>query len=168
MEDEISRVWRRAAQVLEEDGWNPQSLERMLRTWQPSTDVSVSPGSAGNPGLVEVDVDLPGVKKSDIHLELAENKLVVSGSRECSDNYKRAFGEPETDGATWRYREDRRSQIQGSFFFERRCGEFKRTVQLPKGTYNEADVKASFKRGVLSVRIPQPEGRTQAFKVNVD
>jgi HSP20 family protein len=47
----------------------------------------------------------------------------------------------------------------GGYRSEFRYGEFQRSVRLPQGT-TEADVKASYKDGILEVRIPVPKSET--------
>lgn len=78
-------------------------------------------------------VDLPGVKKEDIHVEVAEGHLMISGERkseyeEKKDNFYRC---------------------------ERVYGRFTRTIPVPAGVAPDA-VKASFTNGVLEVRVPLP------------
>jgi HSP20 family protein len=78
-------------------------------------------------------VDLPGLKKEEVKVEVVEGVLIISGERanevkEGKDNYYRC---------------------------ERTFGNFTRTVPLPEGvTYK--DVKANFFNGVLEVIVPLP------------
>jgi HSP20 family protein len=76
-------------------------------------------------------VDLPGVKKEDVSVEVADGQLSLSGERkqeseEKNDNFYRS---------------------------EREYGSFFRSVPLPEGVKIE-DVKATFADGVLEVSIP--------------
>ncbi len=78
-------------------------------------------------------IDLPGVKKEDISVEVTDGQLVLSGERkreteEKKDNFYRA---------------------------EREYGSFYRSVPLPEGVKLE-DVKATFADGVLEVSVPLP------------
>lgn len=78
-------------------------------------------------------VDLPGLKKEDVSVEVAEGYLTLSGERktetkEEKDNVYRA---------------------------EREYGSFYRAVPLPKGVKVE-DIKATFENGVLEVAMPLP------------
>jgi HSP20 family protein len=90
-------------------------------------------------------VDLPGVKKEDVTVEVTEGCLTLSGERtreteEKKDNYYRS---------------------------EREYGSFCRTVPLPDGVKGE-EVKASFADGVLEVSVPlpaKPEARTTRVKI---
>jgi HSP20 family protein len=109
------------------------------------------PGATGNGGarrwtpamdLLETDeqfvlrADLPGMSESDVHIELEDNVLTVSGERRAEHEDKR----------------------EGFYRMERAHGTFSRSLTLPKGIDPEA-VTASFDRGVLEVRVPKPEQR---------
>lgn len=78
-------------------------------------------------------IDLPGMTKDDVTVEVTDNHLVISGERkketeETKDNVYRA---------------------------ERSYGSFYRTVPLPAGVKVE-DIKAEFTNGVLEVVMPLP------------
>jgi HSP20 family protein len=100
------------------------------RAWIPAMD------------LVETDdhfvlrADLPGMSESDVHIELEDNILTVSGERKAEHEERK----------------------EGYYRVERSSGTFRRTLTLPEGVDAEA-IKASFDRGVLEVRIPKPEQR---------
>jgi HSP20 family protein len=92
--------------------------------------------------LVEADeyfvlkADLPGLAEEDVAIEVQDNVLTISGSRQA----------------------DHERKEQGWFRLERSYGSFSRSLTLPDGV--DADkVAASFDRGVLEVRIPKPEER---------
>ena len=92
--------------------------------------------------LVEADdhfvlkADLPGLAEDDVAIEVQDNVLTISGSREAEQERKE----------------------QGWYRLERSYGSFSRSLTLPEGV--EADkVEASFDRGVLELRIPKPEER---------
>ena len=91
-------------------------------------------------------VDLPGVKKEDVTVEVTDGWLTLSGERkreteEKKDNYYRS---------------------------EREYGSFYRTVPLPDGVKSE-DVKASFADGVLEVSVPLPaKAETTVTKVKIE
>lgn len=80
-------------------------------------------------------VDLPGVKKEDIHVEVTEGHLMISGQRESE------YEEKKDD----------------FYRCEREYGRFTRTIPVPAGVAPDA-VKASFTNGVLEVRVPLPAG----------
>ena len=78
--------------------------------------------------------DLPGIPEDQISVELNDGMLTVGAERERSQEVE----------------EER------FYRFERRYGQFARSVTLPAGV-NEDDVKADFKNGVLEIRVPKPE-----------
>src|SRR5215212_7332031 len=80
--------------------------------------------------------DLPGISEEQIAIELNEDALTVSASRERSQ---------ELTG-------------EGFHRSERRFGSFTRTVGVPHGTSDDS-VKAEYRNGVLEVRVAKPEER---------
>jgi HSP20 family protein len=78
-------------------------------------------------------IDLPGMKKEDVKVEVTDGQLAISGERKH---------EAEEKGEQF-YRS------------EREYGSFCRAVPLPEGAKVE-DVKATFTDGVLEVSVPLP------------
>jgi HSP20 family protein len=101
-----------------------------LRRWIPPMD------------LVETDddfvlrADLPGIKESDVKIELEDNVLTISGERKAEHEERK----------------------EGYYRVERALGSFSRSLTLPEGVNPDA-VRANFDRGVLEVRIAKPEER---------
>jgi HSP20 family protein len=90
-------------------------------------------------------VDLPGLKKEDVKVEVTDGHLAISGERKSET-------EEEKDNV---YR------------CERSYGSFYRAVPLPDGAKLE-DVKATFADGVLEVSVPLPakaEAKPRAVKI---
>jgi HSP20 family protein len=91
-------------------------------------------------------VDLPGMKKEDVSVEVTDGHLALSGERkhekeEKKDNFYRS---------------------------EREYGSFYRAVPLPEGVKLE-DVKATFADGVLEVSVPLPaKPETTVRKVQIE
>ena len=109
------------------------------RRWVPAMDL-VEKGDH-----YVLHADLPGVKESDVKIELEENVLTISGER-------RSEHEEKKDG----YRR-----------IERASGSFQRSLTLPEGV-DPASVEASFENGVLDVKIPKPaERKPHRVAINV-
>jgi HSP20 family protein len=109
-------------------------------TWSPKIDVFEK-----NHRLV-TRVDLPGMKKEDVTVEVADGYLALSGERKRE-------AEEKTDAV---YRR------------EREYGSFYRSVPLPEGVKVE-DVKATFADGILEVSIPVPaRPEAKARKVQIE
>jgi HSP20 family protein len=96
--------------------------------WAPSLEVKHKDGK------FLVLVELPGIAKEDIKVELIEEALVIEGER------KRVKEEKE----------------EGIYRSERCYGKFYRSIPLPKGAKPEL-IKAELTNGVLEVVIPVPE-----------
>jgi HSP20 family protein len=92
--------------------------------------------------LVETDdhfvlkADLPGLSEEDVHVDVDNDVLTVSGERKGEHEDKR----------------------DGFVRVERSYGSFRRSLTLPEGVDADA-VTASFDRGVLEISIPKPEQR---------
>jgi HSP20 family protein len=76
-------------------------------------------------------VDLPGMKKEDVAVEVIDGHLTLSGERK-------------------RENEEKKDQIYRA---EREYGSFYRTIPLPDGVRLE-NIKATFADGVLEVSVP--------------
>jgi HSP20 family protein len=101
---------------------------RGAQTWAPALDVWET----------ETDVvysfDLPGIPEDKIGIEVADGTLTVSAEREKKEEV--------ADDSYYRV--------------ERRFGSYSRAVGLPQGI-DEAKISASYRDGVLEVRVPKPE-----------
>ncbi|HVP02959.1 MAG TPA: Hsp20/alpha crystallin family protein [Solirubrobacteraceae bacterium] len=110
--------------------------------FDPASGGSAVPRFVPAMDLVETDdafvlkADLPGVPEQDVHVEVEGDVLTISGERKSE------------------HREEKAGQVR----IERAYGSFRRAVTLPEGV-DAAQVKASFDKGVLEVRIPKPAER---------
>ena len=91
-----------------------------------------------------IEVDLPGVKKEDINVEVKDNILVISGERK--------FKKEE---------EDKGYKRVESFF-----GKFERRFTLPADADPEK-IEAKVEDGVLHITIPKVEQQQNAKKIEV-
>ncbi len=101
-------------------------LDDSVGAWSPASDVT----ETGDAYLVEVE--LPGVKRDDIVIDLVGGELAISGE----------FKEKERQGL-FRYR-------------TRRTGQFSYRVTLPRDV-DADEVQATLTDGVLTVRLPKSE-----------
>jgi HSP20 family protein len=97
-------------------------------TWLPAVDVWETDAE------LVLSFDLPGIPEDKIAVELDDNILTVTGERERTQEHS----------------SDR------FYRFERRFGQFSRSVTLPTGV-KEDDIKAEYKDGVLEIRVPKPD-----------
>lgn len=110
-------------------------FERM--EWSPSFDVSE------NKDAYLFKVDVPGVKKEDLEITTAGNRVQISGKRDTEE-------EKKTD--TY-------------YTYERQYGSFTRSFTLPDGADLEHS-KSELKDGVLTLVIPKKPG-AQAKKIPI-
>jgi HSP20 family protein len=78
------------------------------------------------PDAIEITVELPGLSREEVDVELEGDLLTISGERQAPD-------------------------AKGFFRRERPCGAFRRSLSLPGVT--EPDLSATLKDGVLTVRV---------------
>lgn len=83
----------------------------------------------------EIHADLPGVKKDDIDITLANDILTVSASKKTESEKK------DKGKVVWR---------------ERSSGSISRSFSVSPGT-TEKDIKASFNDGVLVLTVPKQD-----------
>jgi len=91
-----------------------------------------------------VDVDLPGVKKENINIDVKDNVLVISGERNFKDEVK----------------EEDYYKVETSF------GKFTRSFTLPDSVDVE-NISASCEEGVLEVVIPKMEDAKVTKKIEI-
>lgn len=96
-------------------------------TWLPKVDVFEKDNR------LVTRVDLPGVKKEEVKVEVGDGYLTLSDERKFE-------------------KEEKHDNVYRT---EREYGSFHRAVPLPKGVKLE-DVKATFADGVLEVSLPLP------------
>ena len=91
-------------------------------------------------------VDLPGLKKEDVKVEVSDGQLTISGERKSEVEEKK----------------------DDFYRCERAYGSFYRAVPLPDGIKVE-DVKATFNEGVLEVSVPIPAApKAEVHTVNIE
>ena len=98
---------------------------------------------AENDGEYVVTAELAGCKKEDVTLELEENVLTLRGEKRSE-------------------REEKKEQRR---YVERTYGSFSRSFTLPPNADGER-IDASFKDGVLTIRIPKtPEAKARTVDI---
>lgn len=85
-----------------------------------------------------VEMDLPGRNEQDVDIELDHNTLIISSKKEENRNEE---AQEKKEKGKWLIR-------------ERRISSFRRSFTLPDDV-NLEEVKASFKNGILFVRLPR-------------
>jgi HSP20 family protein len=95
---------------------------------------------------IVVKAELPGIEKDKIEVNLADHTLTIRGEKKKEEEIKE----------------------ENYYRSERSYGSFVRTLELPKDVHADK-VKATFKNGILEVRLPKTEeAKTKEVKVKVD
>jgi HSP20 family protein len=109
--------------------------------WTPAVDIY----QADNNDLV-IKAELPETKREDISVTFENNTLTLKGERKLEQEVKR----------------DSYQRI------ERRFGSFTRSFTLPS-TVDASKINASYKDGVLTIRLPQrEEAKPKQITVNAE
>lgn len=93
----------------------------------------------------ELHVSLPGFKKEDIHVELEENKLTITGERKVNK-----------EETTKKYH-----------LLESEYGSFERVFTLPKNVKTNT-INASYVDGILQLSIPKEEREIKKQQIAVN
>jgi HSP20 family protein len=96
--------------------------------WSPAVDIREDENN------FVIEVDLPGMSKDDIHLEVEQNQLSIKGER----------------------RFEKKEEGESYHFVERSYGSFYRSFTLPKNVDTGA-IAAGHKDGVLMITVPKAE-----------
>jgi HSP20 family protein len=141
MQDEVDRWFDRAglgrgwtspsSWAAAPASWMNRAVEQ-IGDWTPAIDAF----QRGNEFVVRLDV--PGMTRNDLNVEVGEDSLTISGER----------------------KQEHSNERDGMFWSERSYGSFSRVVPLPQGTISDS-AKANFSNGVLEVvmQAPSPETR---------
>jgi len=153
LRDEVNRLFDRFT------GWRhgaPGRVPDLWPEWAPGRDPFAAfdwPSAwSGDRGLgradlsetdegYELQIDLPGMKKDDITVDLSEGLVTVSGER--SDEH-----------------EDKR---KGYYLSERSYGSVRRSFRVPDGV-EPKNITAEFNNGVLTLRMPKTEEAQKKFR----
>lgn len=119
-------------------GAEPAFFEHTASVWNPEMEVSAK----DNAFLIKLDV--PGMKKDDITVEVDDDHLVLRGERTSEKEEKK----------------------DGYFKTERSYGSFYRTVPLPDGVKPEL-AKAAMSDGVLTVTMPMVKVEDTKKKIEI-
>ena len=101
--------------------------------WAPASDIYETES-----GYL-IAMDLPGIKREEVQIDIDENRLIVKGTREIAESKQ--------------YRT------------ERPRGKFLRTFSVP-GSVDQAKIGAEYRDGVLQIRLPR-RSEPQAKKVDI-
>jgi len=119
----------------DDDLWSDRGMRALNTVWAPQVE-TLRRGD----NLV-IRADIPGVSKDDVHVEIENDILTISGER----------------------KEEHEDNRDGYYRSERSYGRFYRAIPLPEGI--DADqCNASFKDGVLELTLPAPKQEERRAK----
>jgi len=149
----ILRTREHRALPVSNDAFEPFRLMRHFLRWDPYQDLAF-PETGANTFMPSFDVeetadsyhfvaDMPGIRREDLELQMAGNRLTISGKRETQTG-----------------REGGKYYAQ-----ERSFGTFTRTFTLPEEV-ESGKVAAELRDGVLHLMVPKsPEIRPQKITI---
>jgi HSP20 family protein len=114
--------------------WKPG--EEGFRVWAPDVEIKQTNGE------FMVKVDLPGLTKKDVKVEVSDGALTIEGER----------------------KQEKEEKGEGFYRSERTYGKFSRTIALPEGVEVEK-AKANFTNGVLEIVMPAPTRKAPPTRV---
>lgn len=127
---------------------------RRVRPWWPESSFRTGELDIGTPAVdvfeekddIVVKAEIPGMDKENIEVNLTDHILTIKGEKRKEEEVKE----------------------ENYYRSERSYGAFLRSVELPKEVHGDK-VKASFKNGVLEVRMPKTEeAKAKEIKVKVE
>lgn len=131
---ELEEMTNRLSRVFDD----PQGTEGDGTTWMPAVNVEESKDS------LVLTAELPGMSQDEVSIELENNVLTISGSKQQEREEK----------------DDRRYHL-----WERRWGTFQRSFTLPR-TVDAEQIDATFENGVLKVHMPKaPEAQGRRIEI---
>ena len=138
----------------EMERWFEESLNRPFfgMNWVPFRNLINDLGNTGElmPAVdmfeegehLVVKAELPGISRDDLNLRIVDGNLIISGEKGSGETVERS----------------------NYLRLERHHGSFTRTLRLPDGLDTE-HIRASFRDGILDVRIPKTESTVRQIAV---
>ena len=122
---------------------------RMRPWWSRADEMEVKPPMVDvfeEKDDIVVKAELPGIEKDNIQVNLTDHTLTIKGEKKKEEEVKE----------------------ENYYRAERSYGSFLRTLDLPRDVRAD-QVKASFKNGILEVRMPKTEeAKAKEIKVKVE
>lgn len=141
--------WERDMERMFDDFWGRRMRPWWPERWSMPAVLEISPPAVDlyeEKDDIVVKAELPGMDKDNIEVNLTDHTLTIKGEKKKEEEIKE----------------------ENYYKSERSYGSFIRTVELPRDVHADK-VKASFKNGILEVRLPKTEeAKAKEIKVKVD
>ena len=132
LQDRMNRLFEDATQ---RHGRNDQGDEFERADWTPAADVYETETE------YEIAMDLPGIKREALEIDIDDNRLVIKGTRLVEGSNKQRT--------------------------ERPTGKFLRSFTVPSSV-DQGQVGAEYRDGVLQIRLPKrKEQRAQRVEIKI-
>ena len=139
---DVAELQSRINRMFDESFGQPRKVDNTpnANAWRPAVDIYETENG------IALAVELPGVNKEDVSVEVKDDVLIVAGERPANPDI----------------RED--SYYRRERFF----GRFRRSFTLHQNIQPDS-IKATFKNGVLQIEIPRPmQEQPKQVTVNVE
>ena len=141
--------WERDMDRMMEDFFGRRARPWWPERWSRTDEMEVKPPIVDvyeEKDDIVVKAELPGIAKDNIEVNLTDHTLTIKGEKKKEEEIKE----------------------ENYYRAERSYSSFLRTLDLPKDVHADK-VKASFKNGILEVRIPKTEeAKAKEIKVKVE
>ncbi|HET6855186.1 MAG TPA: Hsp20/alpha crystallin family protein [Pyrinomonadaceae bacterium] len=121
LQDRMNRLFEDATQRRTQAG-TTASDEFERADWTPPSDIYETES-----GYL-IAIDLPGIKREELQIDIDENRLIVKGTREVAESRQHRTERPR--------------------------GKFLRTFSVP-ASVDQSQIGAEYKDGVLQIRLPR-------------
>lgn len=133
LQDRMNRLFEDATQRRSQSSEGGDEFERA--DWTPAADIYESES-----GFL-IALDLPGIKRDALEIDIDDNRLVVKGTRVVDDTTPRRSERPR--------------------------GRFLRSFAVP-ASIDQANISAEYRDGVLQIRLPKrAEQKAQKIEVKI-
>ncbi|MBS1955217.1 MAG: Hsp20/alpha crystallin family protein [Cyanobacteria bacterium SZAS-4] len=90
----------------------------------------------------QISLEVPGMSEKEIDISVSRDTLTISGEK----------------------KEEKEENAKGIYRVERRYGSFSRSIPLPANCVETDKAEASYKNGVLTVKLPKAVGYKESVK----
>lgn len=91
---------------------------------------------------LQINLEVPGLTEKDIDISMSRDVLTISGEK----------------------KEEKEENAKGIYRMERRYGSFSRSIPLPENYVDTEKAEASFKNGILTIKLPKAVGYKEGVK----
>ena len=105
----------------------PGAFVNTQQQFSPALDVNESENE------FQINLEMPGMSEKDLDISVSRDTLTITGEK----------------------KEEKEENSKGIYRLERRYGTFSRTIPLPDNCVETEKIEASFKNGILTIKLPK-------------